>query len=491
MTFLKPRNSLILSLAVTAILLGTIFSPLQFPSLQNTKSGVNAQSLVQGIIAADNSVSQHNMAPSVGQHYQVIPQAYADALISDAKAKGTLKHFTLVASSDHGNMILPTGDQINLMTFNGTSPGPTIRVTQGDVVQVTVINKDDEEHSIDFHGSQLSAVPNFTAIPPDGSRTLTFVAVNPGAWIYHCEANNVFELWEHPLKGMDGMLIVDPKDGYAPLKTNIVSQIGDPSTFSYSSQTFTGPAREFNLVYSEYYLANDLTPHSDTVATPEHDFDQGKMFNEIPTYTKVNGIPYGYLGPLLTLPPWNSKHLSDVITAANLLPGNPDPPLSALTTADSNGHTAATQLNVQQGDHVRFFVENTGDKEVAFHIVGEQLDQVTVGSTVVAKAVQTWGIPAYSDATIDVVFEQPGVFAIVNHDYSMLFKGQGSIVVVWPNGQTPMPNPSNAVPPQSVLPNTSMSQPTCLYGIGPNQQYDGNTGDDNGFVSQCSIGLPH
>jgi nitrite reductase (NO-forming) len=236
------------------------------------------------------------------------------------------------------------------------------------------------------------------------------------------------------------------------------------------------------LDFSEYYLANSLTP--------QHDFDQGKMFNEIPTYTKVNAIPYGYLGPLLTLSPWSTAHLSDVIATANLLPGNPDPPLSALTTPDVNNHTVATQLNVQQGDHVRFFVQNTGDKDVAFHIVGEQLDRVAVGNNIMAKGIQTWGIPAYADATIDVIFEQPGVYAIVNHDYSMLFKGQGSIVVVWPTGQTPMPNPSNAVPPQARIHHTSISQDTCAYGVGPNQQYDGNTGDDNQFISKCAIGLP-
>jgi len=376
------------------------------------------------------------------------------------------------------------------MTFNGTSPGPTIRVTQGDVVQVTVINKDDEVHSIDFHGTQLSAVPNFAAIAPGGNRTLTFVAVNPGVWVYHCEANNVFELWEHPLKGMEGTLIVDPLAGYDKLRTNVLNLSSTGQQTSYHEQEFSGPAREFTLDYSEYYLADAKTPHSGTVSTPEHDFDQGKMFNEIPTFTKVNGIPYGYLGPLLTLPPWNTSHLSDVITARNILPGDPDPPLSALTTADSGGHTAATQLNVRQGDHVRFFVLNTGDKLVPFHIVGEQLDRVTAGSMVVAKNVQTYGIAPYSDATIDVVFEQPGVYAIVNHDYSMLFKGQGSIVVVWPPNTNMLPNPSNAVPPASVMPNTSISQSKCKYGIGPNNQYDGNTGDDNQFVSQCSIGLP-
>ena len=160
---------------------------------------------------------------------------------------GTLKHFTLIATSDNGHMNLPTGDPINLMTFNGTLPAPTLRVTQGDVVQVTVINKDTEIHSIDFHGSQLSAVPNFTAIPPGQNKTLTFVAVNPGAWVYHCEANNVFELWEHPLKGMTGMLIVDPKEGYKPLTTNIVDQVGNPGNYRLRNKNVVRSSKGIQL----------------------------------------------------------------------------------------------------------------------------------------------------------------------------------------------------------------------------------------------------
>jgi hypothetical protein len=183
------------------------------------------------------------------------------------------------------------------------------------------------------------------------------------------------------------------------------------------------------------------------------------------------------------------RHLSDVITTPNL--DGIDPPLSALITPiDAQGHTVATHLNVKQGERVRFFVQNNGDNEVAFHIVGEQLDRVSVGNNVMAKGVQTWGIPAYGDATIDVVFENPGVFAIVNHDYSQLFKGQAAIVVVSPTGG---PNPSNAVPPVSALSSTSIAQTTCLYGIGPNNQYGiigpipAPDNDNNKFISQCGI----
>ncbi|VVC05716.1 Multicopper oxidase [uncultured archaeon] len=410
-----------------------------------------------------------------------------DNLIQKAYASGTIKHFTLVASE--GITTLPENDTIVVFTFNGTYPAPTLRVTQGYVVQVRLVNPSTNGfvHSVDFHGSQLSAVPNFGAVSPGSSETLTFVALNPGVWAYHCEADNVFGLWEHPMKGMAGMMIVDPANGYTGFTTNKITNFTTASqgglTFTTGNTAFAPTpvgtiAREFQLVYGEWYLTSNPSVGGNEAI---QDFDQQKMFNEIPTYAHENGIPFGYTAPLFTLPPWNTKHLSDVMLKANLLPGNSDPPLSALVTPDSKNHTAATALNVIAGDHVRFFIQNTGDKEIAWHIVGEQLDRVSVGNNVMAKAVQTWSIPSYGDATIDVVFTQPGVYAAVNHDYSLFFKGQAAIIVVWP-AKTSISNPSNAVPPPSALPNTSIPQAKCLYGIGPDKVI---SGDDNQFVSHC------
>src|SRR5213594_555771 len=144
------------------------------------------------------SMAEMNM----NQHYNLISQSIMDSFIQKAYATGTSRHFTLIASE--GVTTLPTGDKVGVFSFNGSVPAPTLRVNQGDVVEVNVINPENNEdvHSIDFHGSQLSAVPNFAAVKQGESKTLTFVAVNPGVWAYHCEANNVFELWEHPLKGM-------------------------------------------------------------------------------------------------------------------------------------------------------------------------------------------------------------------------------------------------------------------------------------------------
>src|SRR6185503_15568065 len=212
--FEKKTTLVIASALIGVFLLVPAISPTQVLT-----TGPSPQSDTSGNIGATTPrLDMANM--NMNQHYNEVSQTLMDSFVQKAYATGTFKHFTLIASE--GVTTLPTGDKISVFSFNGSVQAPTLRVTQGDVVQVTIVNPSDngDVHSIDFHGSQLSAVPNFAAVPPGSSRDLTFVAVNPGVWAYHCEANNVFELWEHPMKGMAGMMIVDPSKGYTGFDTN-------------------------------------------------------------------------------------------------------------------------------------------------------------------------------------------------------------------------------------------------------------------------------
>jgi nitrite reductase (NO-forming) len=445
-----------------------------------------------------------------GYEGEDVLSAYAD--------NANVKRFTLIADESNSGTLLPTGDAVFTMSFNGTIPAPVIRVTQGDVVEITLINNGDEPHSIDQHASQITAVPNFGAVQPGETKTYTFVAANAGVFAYHCEANDVHELDEHALLGMEGMLIVDPKEGYDKLKIDSVVPLAVDMNVDSKKKTFDGPAREFSLLYSEVYYTNELTDEEGT-DSPVHVYDKSKMMHNDPTYTTVNGIPFGYLGPLLSLPVWQDLSLDDVIPGDFLLDCTipalcsdvdgdgtleNNPPLAVTTIPGLAGTgldgafgsgSITAHLDANMGDHVRFFVQNTGDRPVAWHIVGEQLDRVTMGENVMTTSpIQTWNIGSYQDATIDVVFEQPGVYAIVNHDYSSLFKGQASIVIVHNPAIDPnscasddlvcnviagaaVENPSNAVPPASGLHHTSMPQNICKYGIGSETA--------NTFTSEC------
>ena len=104
--------------------------------------------------------------------------------------------------------------------FNGQVPGPLIHVKEGDDLEVTVLNKTSLPHTIHWHGVlqkntwKMDGVPNVTqeAIEPGDTFTYKFKADKPGTLWYHCHVN----VAEHVgLRGMWGLLIVDPKDPIA------------------------------------------------------------------------------------------------------------------------------------------------------------------------------------------------------------------------------------------------------------------------------------
>gem|GEM_PF-1123506 len=338
-----------------------------------------------------------------------LPSAFAQ--VSDAQAQSMVQagaqihQITLVAKEE--DVTLPQGDVIHAMTFNGTIPAPTLRATQGDVIKITMINDKSNKmiHSIDMHPSIISAVPNYGPVSPGQNKTYTFVATNAGFFKYHCEGNAVIGMDQHVFSGMAGGFIIDPKNGYSGYPDWQMQDNGNNST-SLVRKHISPAAKEVALVFSEWYI------------TKSGDYDQTAMFNHQPTYTTINGIPFGY---------------DPVITKTK----------------------GAMPLHFKQGDHVRFFLLNVGDAPVYFHIVGEQLGRITDGQVVNGYGKQTYFIGGSDDAIVDVVFNTPGVFAMVNHDYASLFKGQAGLVVVdGPDGEpgkslglTNYDNPSNAIPP--------------------------------------------
>lgn len=106
------------------------------------------------------------------------------------------------------------GNTQKMWTFGGTIPGPLVRVTQGDTVRFKLINGEDNEqsHSMDFHAAVVDVLDEFAAIKPGETKEFTFQADYPGVFIYHCGAD---AMSEHIARGMYGVIIVDPEEGYS------------------------------------------------------------------------------------------------------------------------------------------------------------------------------------------------------------------------------------------------------------------------------------
>ena len=87
---------------------------------------------------------------------------------------------------------LASGRVVHALTFNGTSPGPELRVRQGDLVEVVLRNEDVEDGvTIHWHGVD---VPN----AEDGVAGVTQDAVLPGeSYTYRFRAEQVGTFWYH------------------------------------------------------------------------------------------------------------------------------------------------------------------------------------------------------------------------------------------------------------------------------------------------------
>jgi nitrite reductase (NO-forming) len=133
------------------------------------------------------------------------------------------------------DMTVAPGYVVHVWTFGGTVPGPTLRVHLGDTVHVHLVNQTTMSHSIDFHASQVAMNDQMVEIKPGASWTYTFHADYAGVWMYHC--GTAPTLW-HIANGMYGMVIVEPRGGFAPVD------------------------RELAFVQSEWYLGGQGQPVS-------------------------------------------------------------------------------------------------------------------------------------------------------------------------------------------------------------------------------------
>ena len=334
----------------------------------------------------------------------MMPAAFAasGACDSDEYADRNVVEFPLTGVS----IELPRlgGGTFSAMTFSEQIPGPTLRVTQGDVVKMTLTVPEGEPtpHGNDMHAAQVSAVPTFGAVQPGTEKTYCYIAQVPGVYKYHCSGVNVAAMDQHVLQGMYGIAIVDPIDGYSKLmvEKTTVNANGDVAR---DRQFYSGDALEWQLQYQQMYLTDEGT------------YDATKMFAHDTVYTAVNGQPFGYVP--------NDIH--------NLLNGHPGTnsfvaqPWNSMDLKQYQSQLLFTPTGV----HNRIFIENQGNEPVYFHIVGEILDRVTQGNRVQSGGTETWLLGGSQNMIVDLVFDEPGVYAGGNHDYAAIYTGAATIWV--------------------------------------------------------------
>lgn len=114
---------------------------------------------------------------------------------------------------------VPGGRRVGGYTVNGTSPGPEIRATQGDLVEVTFVNESVAAGAtLHWHGIDVpnaaDGVAGITqdAVPVGGRHVYRFVAEDAGSYWYHSHQLS----HDQVLRGLLGAIVIDPAEPPAP-----------------------------------------------------------------------------------------------------------------------------------------------------------------------------------------------------------------------------------------------------------------------------------
>ncbi|MCS6810319.1 MAG: copper oxidase [Tepidimonas sp.] len=108
---------------------------------------------------------------------------------------------------------LAPGMSAHLWGYNGSSPGPTIEVVEGDRVRIFVTNRLPEHTTIHWHGQRLPngmdgvGGLNQPQIPPGQTWVYEFEARRPGTFMYHPHADEMVQM----AMGMMGLWITHPR----------------------------------------------------------------------------------------------------------------------------------------------------------------------------------------------------------------------------------------------------------------------------------------
>lgn len=151
---------------------------------------------------------------------------FEGAYAIDASPNGTVRSFDIVAApAEH---TLGEGKPVQVWAYNGTVPGPTLRVRLGETLRVHFTNALPQPTTIHWHGVR---VPNAM----DGVPDMTQPPVAPGeSFVYEFTPKDAGTFWFHPHvrsseqveRGLYGVLVVEDAEP-APYSRDVVWIVDD------------------------------------------------------------------------------------------------------------------------------------------------------------------------------------------------------------------------------------------------------------------------
>lgn len=286
------------------------------------------------------------------------------------------------------------GVTIHTLAFNGTVPGPEIRVNYGDRVRVHFENRTGLNHTIHWHGLhvpwRMDGVPFVTQLPvmPEQTFTYEFEAKPYGTHMYHCHWGTML----HMQAGMYGSIIVEPREG----ETDPIQE-----QFPYE--------REYTFIYSSHdtnFIREELNIMLERMKERRYLMKNGRFTRErFDLFADVDDLraamDEGYL------PPYTTRRR----TSAEL----PDP---NFFTINGKSYPDTPRLFIKEGENIRVRLINAGASIHSLHLHGTDFWEVTNDGYPLASPLRMNTIMLPPGKTHDIIIpgDNPGIWSFHDHD---------------------------------------------------------------------------
>jgi FtsP/CotA-like multicopper oxidase with cupredoxin domain len=307
------------------------------------------------------------------------------------------------------------GVRIHAFTYNGSYPGPLIRVPEGDWVQVNFTNRTPELHTIHWHGlvlaNEMDGVPNATQWGTGPGQTFKYLfrAQPAGTHFYHC--HNMTNL--HVQAGMFGAIIVDPRDP----KDDPVRKL-----FPYE--------REYTLLLNEV----DTMMVEEQMERMLREMRAMQKMSESPALMKeMNGRMMGWFA--------DKQAFVDAVNRGYVPPyvaprtGRSPMPNFNFFMINGRSYPMTEELKIRMGENIRVRLIGAGAMTHFMHLHGHDFWHVCQDGSPLSSPVRLNTVPVFPGATTDIVIQgtNPGMWHF--HDHSELASTNNG---VFPGGMMTM-----------------------------------------------------
>ncbi|MHB8636213.1 MAG: multicopper oxidase family protein [Fimbriimonadaceae bacterium] len=287
------------------------------------------------------------------------------------------------------------GIETHMFLFNGTFPGPEIRVREGEWVQVNLTNHSPESHTIHWHGIQvpceMDGVPLGTQWPVMQNQTFRYLwrAQPAGTHFYHCHVMTTL----HTQAGLVGSLIVEPKV--------------DPIRMQFPYE------REYTLLLSEIdtnfvrEFLNEMVTMGTNMEKMTHN---GRLMRE------MNGRMMGWFANKEAfLKAFKEGYIPPYMSS---MTGLVRPITPNFFMINGKSYPMTDALMIRRGENIRVRFIGAGAMPHYMHVHGHDFWHVAQDGSPLASPIRMNTIPIHPGSTSDIVIQGTNAGNWHFHDHS-------------------------------------------------------------------------